>query len=69
MTTQKRKYIIKPYIYIYNYIILLYQSGHIMDFLAVYDDRRDAITSKLNIKKMKKKKYIHCMFQVIICGH
>lgn len=27
-----------------------------MHFLAVYDDRRDAITSKLNIKKMKKKK-------------
>lgn len=28
-----------------------------MHFLAVYDDRRDAITSKLNIKKMKKKVY------------
>lgn len=27
-----------------------------MHFLAVYDDRRDAITSKLNIKKMKKNK-------------
>lgn len=28
-----------------------------MHFLAVYDDRRDAITSKLNIKKWKKKVY------------
>lgn len=28
-----------------------------MHFLAVYDDRRDARTSKLNIKKMKKKVY------------
>lgn len=27
-----------------------------MHFLAVYDDRRDARTSKLNIKKMKKTK-------------
>lgn len=28
-----------------------------MHFLAVYDDRRDARTSKLNIKIMKKKVY------------
>lgn len=28
-----------------------------MHFLAVYDDRRDARTSKLNIKKMKKNIY------------
>lgn len=28
-----------------------------MHFLAVYDDRRDARTSKLNIKEMKKKVY------------
>lgn len=28
-----------------------------MHFLAVFDDRRDARTSKLNIKKMKKKVY------------
>lgn len=28
-----------------------------MHFLAVYDDRRDARTSKLNIKKIKKKVY------------